>query len=213
MCWSFEVSLLSGLFSYTVGFYLWLRNYQNDRWHAILLFVFTAIQFWEAGLWWCKNNNKMNAPYVLLAVTFLIPLTLALEPVASLYGAHYLGKNIDTYDIMIYIGVFIYLFYTLIKDNPYPNVIRNDGIEYSKPSTDDSQFPLIIFLCLVVYPLLKYSDFNKFYILMTVILFTTLCLAMLRQHAIASQWCLYSNIFAAIALFYPYIASSSPIAA
>lgn len=205
MCWSFEVSLLSGLFSYTIALYLWMRNFENDRWHSIILFVFSTIQFWEAGIWWYENNNKSNTPYIFIAMAFLIPLTLALEPVASLYGAKYMGKKIDYYDIVIYSGVFLYLFYSISKNNSFPNVVENGGIEYTKSDNNELSISIVIFLILVIYPLLKYNDFQEFYVVSSLLLLGLLGLATLRGHAIASQWCLYSNALAAMMLFYPYL--------
>jgi hypothetical protein len=51
MCWNLEVSVLTGIFSYSIATYLWLRNYQNDRWHSILIFVFSSIQWMDAIIW------------------------------------------------------------------------------------------------------------------------------------------------------------------
>ncbi|AYV78400.1 MAG: hypothetical protein Edafosvirus11_35 [Edafosvirus sp.] len=219
MCWSFEISIASGLFSYTVGAYLWLRNYKNDRWHAIILFTFSTIQFMEAIIWYssgcasgcineCKNKqNNINNSFSILIAISLIPLILALEPVASLYGAHYMGYKIDTIDIIIYAIAFCYILYSMNKSSSYPNVIENGGIEYSKDvyPNNDTFISLLLFFALVMYPLLKYSNFGKFYVMLSILLFGTLTLAMLRGHAISSSWCLYSNAFAGICLFYPYM--------
>lgn len=207
MCWNFEVSLLSGLFSYTIGIYLWMRNYKNDRWHAIILLCFSSIQFWEAILWYNKNNNNNISSSAMVATTLLIPLTLALEPVASLYGGYYVGKDIETMDIVIYGCAFVFMFYFISQNTAYPNEMQPGGIEYAKPSDSYvlGYVGMIVFFILLVYPLLKYNDYDKFYIFITVVLFITLLLAYFRGSSIGSHWCLYSNVFAVIALFYPFI--------
>jgi len=221
MCWSFEVSILSGLFSYTVAAYLWMRNYKNDRWFSMLLFTFSSIQWLEAIIWYASgcsskcngscgtgNVNANGSLSIVVAMT-LIPIVIAMEPVVSLYGAHYMGNEIATPEIVIYGLAFIFILYSMYTSTSYPDIIGDGGIKYTKGDEQtDYQYPigLLLFGLLAVYPLLRYNNFGTFYVGISVAFLIALTFAVFRKHSIASSWCLYSNVFAGIVLFYPYLA-------
>src|ERR1044071_765293 len=198
MCWSFEISLITAIFSYTIALYLWFRNFQNDKWNAALLFVVSSIQFWEA-LIWSKNGNPSNL--VAFAIIVGIPLTLASEPLISLFGSELVGIKPDFADKIIYIAFFIILFILLVSSNSYPNVIRNGSIQYHK--NDSSPICYWIFFAFLVYPFLKYGEPKKFYIIMSLFVGFLLFISFFKP-SVGSYWCLYGNLIAIILLFYPY---------
>jgi hypothetical protein len=84
MCWNFEASISTGLFSYAVALIIYNRNYKYDRWLALFILSFSTIQWLEAIIW--KNINKNNNlnHYI---TKYAIPLVLASEGVVALYGA------------------------------------------------------------------------------------------------------------------------------
>lgn len=204
MCWSFDVSVLTGSISYSIALYLWLRNYGNDRWHSIILLTFSSIQWTDATLWYFKDHNQLQSKIVTLVRTTFIPLILSLEPLAVLLGAYYMGKSISQIDMVIYGILSLFLFYSFSRSVPRTNwdLFRNsDGIQYSQSNNIPSYW---IFFFLLVYPVLKYSHRDGFDMLMVIIVAISLWLAQKRL-AIGSHWCLYSNILSLFFLFYPYL--------
>ena len=205
MCWSLEVSVFTGLASYCVAFYIWLRNIGNDRWNSMLLFVVASIQWMDAIIWYADKIKKLDASFVRITLHYLIPLILSLEPVASLYGASYMGNQIDTYDIVIYSCMFLFLLVTLSGGASVTNVIQSNGIKYNQTTYNDFFYWLFCFL--LIYPLIKYTNFDKFYLLVSAVICLALYLAKNKTNALGSNWCLYGNAISVLFLFYPYITS------
>jgi len=199
MCWSFEVSVLTGLISYSIALYIWLRNIKNDRWHAIILLTFSSIQWMDAVLWKSKQSSKLS----LLTITYFIPFILALEPVSSLYGAYYTNKNIDKSDMILYLFVFLFLFISLSKGAQKTGFITSEGIRYS---IYQSSFSYWVYAFLLLYPFIKYSTENTFNIITIIVVCFGLFIAQITSpNTVGSHWCLYGNIAAIFFLFYPYI--------
>lgn len=204
MCWSLEVSIIMGTISYVISAYLWTRNIENDRWHAILLGTVSTIQFLEAAIWRMNQNGEDKTQVTKIVIMLLIPLVLASEPVASMFGASYVGNQISTFDKVFYSGAFITILTLLMTNNSYPNVVVNGTIHYQKGGINNS-YSYWIFFFLLIYPFIKYGKPNNFYILTAVIVGTALAIA-LGKKSPGSTWCLYGNIIAVLFLFYPMIA-------
>jgi len=202
MCWSFEVSIIIGTISYSVATYLWIRNYENDRWHSAILFTVSTIQFLEAIIWHMNKNGADTTNITKIVIMFLIPLVLSLEPIASLFGAQYSGKKISDYDKIFFVIIFVIMFMTLTTNNSYPNIFVNNTIRYRK--NDNFGWHYWIFFILLMYPLIKYSENNIFYIILYVIVGMALIFS-LNKKSPGSTWCLYGNIIAILLLFYPYL--------
>lgn len=203
MCWSFEVSIITGTISYSIATYLWIRNSNNDRWHAIVLFTISTIQFLEAIVWHMNKNGLDKSNITKVVITILIPLILALEPVSALYGASYVGNKVSDLDKLFYLGVFVIIFIVLMTDTSYPNVISDSTIHYQKKDTEHKIYYWIFFL-LIIYPFIRYVTLDKFYILIGSIIAIALIMS-LDKKSPGSTWCLYGNVIAIIFLFYPYI--------
>ena len=75
MCWSYEASLSTGLFTYITALIAYNRNYKDDRWLAMFIASFGTMQFLEAILWKDNGNNDINY-YI---TKYAIPLVLASE--------------------------------------------------------------------------------------------------------------------------------------
>jgi hypothetical protein len=203
MCWSFEASLIIGTISYSIATYLWVRNVKNDRWHAILLFTVSTIQFLEAVIWRMNKDGTDTSNVTKIVIVALIPLVLASEPMSSLYGAHYAGNKISTFDKILYLGIFMAILSVLVINNSYPNVIYDNTIHYQQGELGSSSY-YWIFYFLLIYPFIKYGNPNSFYILTGVIVAIALVIALSKKSP-GSSWCLYGNVIAILFLFYPYI--------
>jgi len=203
MCWSLEVSVLTGIFSYSVAAYIWMRNIGNDRWHSILLFTFSSIQWTDAIIWYFDKNRNLQSPIVHLVSHYITPLILSLEPLAALYGAYYVGNKIDNIDIMLYIAFFFINFKKMVTNAPNGNVVKKEGIIYSQ--YEDHYLVYWVFFGLLVYPFVKYTNFDSYYLIMSSVIGFVLLLAQQNKIAIGSHWCLYANILSIFLLFYPYL--------
>jgi hypothetical protein len=219
MCWSIEVSLLTGIFSYCVSFYAWMRNYKYDRWAAVILFTFSSIQFAEAILWYDNSINGLhaNSKTNLFVTKFLIPFILALEPLAMIYGASlytYVDKNL----FVMYIIISCCIFISLLSGYNYTKISKKGHLQWgSTPSPVDGQksdalslqndiLQGIFFCFLLVLPIFLYVKENIFkYILIGIITFTLLLSYRNANNAWGSHWCLYANAIAILLLFYPLI--------
>lgn len=203
MCWSFEVSMIMGTICYAIATYLWSRNVKNDRWHAILLFTVSTIQFLEAVIWRMNSNGTDKSNITKIVIVALIPLVLASEPVSSLYGAHYVGNKISNFDKILYASIFMAILSAIVINNSYPNVIYDNTIHYQQGTLGSPSY-YWIFYFLLIYPFIKYGNPNSFYILTGAIVALALVIALSKKSP-GSSWCLYGNIIAILFLFYPYI--------
>jgi hypothetical protein len=205
MCKSFEISMIAGTVSYAIALYMWFRNYKNDRWHAIFLFVVSSIQFMEAILWNARNNGTANSALVKVVIALFIPLILSLEPIAALFGSAAVGKQIDTCDKVIYITICVGMFMAFTTHNSFPDVFSDGTIHFQNEfSPRKNMWMYWIFYFLLVYPFLKYGGVTKFYVIMAIVVALALLMAT-NQISIGSSWCLYANITSLFILFYPYI--------
>jgi hypothetical protein len=203
MCWSFEVSAITGLVSYSIAFYIWKRNFGNDRWNSIILFTFSSIQWMDAIIWYFDKKKRLDSNVVSLVSNFLIPIILALEPVASLYGAYYTNKSVSQFDTVLYGVVFLVVLWSLLKNVPGQGLIQNHSIKYNK--TEHGMWSYWLFYFFIIYPFLKYTQWNPLYVITAIMIAITLLLAQTKINTIGSNWCLYSNVIAIIFLFYPYL--------
>ena len=60
MCFSFEVSLFTGLFSWSVGLFLLQKNLNTiERNKILFLLIFSSMQFVDAILWYIKMKKNI----------------------------------------------------------------------------------------------------------------------------------------------------------
>ena len=106
MCYSTQSSIISWLISVTIGLYLWQRNKKYDRWNAGFIWVFSAVQLWEAGIWSSQDSEIFVK---------LIALTLVLQPLVQTIGAwDATGRNSMLLTVLI--GVYsVIVLYTLYR--------------------------------------------------------------------------------------------------
>jgi len=204
MCWNFEASLLTGIFSYSIAAYMWLRNTGNDRWQSIILFTFSSIQWTDAIIWYLERKKELQSPLTYNIMHYVIPFIIALEPISSLYGAYYMGNSIDKTDIFFYSIICLYFFHIFSTGASQNNhIITQEGIAYSQVEHNYTSY--WIFFLLLIYPILKYTNFATYYAGISLLNGLLLFIAQQKAPAIGSKWCLYANLTAILFLFAPYI--------
>ena len=175
MCFSFEVSLASGVFSWAAGFYL-LNNRKlslSQRYDVIFLLIFSSIQFVDAILWYIEmDKNWIN----FIATSLLIPAILSLE---ILFNVYIRNKTKNVYMDAFVAFTIVYMFN---KFYGYSTSLKCNRI--SSPvwgSKELRLFEILIFSLLICYP--------RFYLVPVVplIIFCT-------SGAFGSLWCAIANI-------------------
>ena len=111
MCFSLEVSLGTGIFSWAVCFYLLQKKLTLiRRQYVIFLLIFSSIQFADAILWYIKmEKNIINY----LVSSYLIPTILSLM---IIYNIFVINKNKN---ILLSLLVLIAIIYIFIRFNGY----------------------------------------------------------------------------------------------
>jgi len=165
----------------------------------------STIQFLEAIVWYMHKHDSDKSEITKLVIALLIPLVLALEPVSSLYGASYVGKNVTNYDKILYLIAFVIIFVMLMKKNSFPDIFIGNSIQYQKNGSNNTIY-YWIFYFLLIYPFIKYNKIDVFYLFIGGIVAFALWYALSKKSP-GSYWCLYGNCIAIIFLFYPYIIS------
>jgi hypothetical protein len=210
MCWNLEVSLLTGLTTQIIALYLWKRNIKCDRWYSIFLSCFGLIQFAEAIIWFGQKYNLNDLS--MLSVKYFIPLILACEPLAALYGAIYFGHKVTRLEKLAYV-----IFATVLlvaghfRSPAGKPLITEDGISYgtcnSQGICNPGIYSSLVFWLFCAYPTFKYLQTPRFVShICNIAGFCTLILAFLtRPTAGGSYWCLYSTGMSFLYLFTPYL--------
>lgn len=193
MCWSYEASILTGMFSYIIAGILYKRNKCYDRWLAMFIMSFSTIQWLEAILWKNIGNNYINK-YI---TKYAIPFVLASEGVAALYGAG-MHSKIPT---ELYIVYFIYaavVFYICSNNFEY-SVVHMNNLQWTNKQNITMGIVYALFL---VYPFMLYMDGILKYIIVGGVMSTLLYSVILYNHAWHSNWCFFANIVNIVLLFY-----------
>jgi hypothetical protein len=199
MCKTFDVSVITGLYSYAIAYYLYRRNFKYDRAVAIFLVTFSTIQWVEAFLWYDVSNpitNKIG--------TALIPIVLGLEFMSTYYAAsmHFPMHNIET---IIYVLSFIAFNVAWFNST--------SGLTTVDPNTKSllwggigiNTVARFLFLGLLLWPLFRFvpsSTSIGLIILVTTVLFFY---SFKFGDTFGSNWCWIANIVALLQLFAPII--------
>jgi hypothetical protein len=106
MCYSFEVSLGTGIAAYALGYILFQRDLTESEKKTVIAFlIFTSMQFVDAILWF----TKMKKDWVNFLVTsFVIPIILIMQVVYNIYFISETDNRL--LDAIIIIGS-MYIFY------------------------------------------------------------------------------------------------------
>ena len=192
MCFSLEVSLGTGIFSWAVCFYLLQKKLTlGERQYVIFLLIFSSIQFADAILWYIKmEKNIINY----LVSSYLIPTILSLM---IIYNIFVIKKNKN---ILISLFVLIAIIYIFIRLNGYSKGSCN---KFSSPIWGGNEvelWELIIFAILIMPNLyhLKISTPIPSLIISSLIL---IYYYIENTGGYGSFWCAIANI---TALYYLY---------
>lgn len=219
MCINKEVSLMTFLFSWGIGFYLLKRNYQLDRWYGLLLLTFSSMQFVDYLLWVLHDKNMLDSNYNLIITTYVIPLILLLQVFAVYIGRILfesknkinnklvldIKKNIFPKIIIIY--SFILIIYSYF--NKSKTTIGKEGhLDWGGEKKYNKIIQIIkylLFVILLIYPFLKY--YNKFTSIKILIIYGILSLVsvFIYTGSIGSYWCWIANLLGILFLFSPYL--------
>lgn len=177
MCFSFEVSLATGLFSWGAGLYL--LNYKKltkRQYHdVIFLMIFSSIQFTDAILWYIEMEHN-NTNYIVTSV--FIPIILIAQAVYNIHFRNQISHPLI--DLSIIIGS-IYLFQ---RFHGYSSSMKCNRI--SSPiwgSTELATWELIVYATFIFYP--------------NIVMIPVIPLVMfITQGAFGSMWCAIANLIA-----------------
>ena len=178
MCFSFEISLLTGIFSWSVAFYLLKKPLTTvQRQKVIMLLLFSSMQFVDAILWYIKMK-KNNVNYVVTSL--IIPIILSLQIIYNIYVINNIN---NTYVTII---IFISILYLFVRFNGYSTSLCSNKL--SSPiwaSNEIKLWEIIIFSLLIsTYPYIHYP------------LIPVLFIPLLFNGAYGSMWCAIANITA-----------------
>ena len=186
MCFSFEISLLTFLSSWSISIYLLNKRLNKKNKNLVIaLMIFSSIQIIDA-IFWYTGMKKDNINYYL--TSFFVPLILSLQ---ILFNVFIINNNKNYIISIVSIFVCIYLFF---RFNGYTKALCNN--RFSSPiwgSNEISLLELISFAFLIFYP--RWND-----ILFT-ILFMFPLIYFIANGAYGSLWCSLANIYAFYYLF------------
>lgn len=174
MCFSFEVSLATGIFSWSVGLYLLNKKLtKTQRQNVIYLLIFSSMQFLDAILWYIKME-KNNTNYII--TSFCIPTILVIQGLFNIYYVNNL--NILWINIITIICI-IYIYY---RFNGYSDSMCDNNL--SSPvwgSTELQLWEVLLFAIYMCYPNILYIIF-------------ILATKFIINGAFGSMWCALGNL-------------------
>jgi hypothetical protein len=185
MCFSFEVSIVTFLFSWMTSIYLLNKGVNGvNKQNIIFLMIFSSMQLADAVLWY-NNMEENKANYMI--TSFVIPLLLSCQILYNVYGRND-NKN-DFISLIVIIGI-IYIFY---RFNGYSKSICNHKL--SSPiwgSKEIKLWELLLFLILILYP--SYMVMLQAFIVLVLI-------KIFIGGAYGTLWCAIANV---LSLYYLY---------
>ena len=183
MCFSFEVSIGSFLFSWGISLYLLNKGLnKRQRQNVIFLMIFSTIQLADAILWYNKMK-KDNINYIV--TSYIIPLILSSQ---ILYNVFEKNNNKNQFITILTFSSILYIFY---RFNGYSRSLCNN--KFSSPvwgSKELSFMELVVFALMVTYP-----NYNLFIFSLILLLATKIFVG----GAYGSLWCAIANI---LSLYY-----------
>ena len=190
MCFSFEVSLGTFLFSWGVSLYLLRKNLTKyQRQNVIFLMIFSSLQIPDAILWYNKmKKNKIN----LYTTSYLIPFLLSLQLV---YNNFIRLESYETLDTIVRLMTLYGVYMSFIRNKGYS--IASCDSYFSSPiwgggGNEASFVTLFTFGFLVSYP---------HYDRAIVGLLSLIFLQFITNSGYGSMWCAIAN---SVAVYYLY---------
>lgn len=191
MCFSFEVSILTFLISWSISLYLLSKGLSKDgKNDVIFLMIFSSIQLTDAILWYNKMKRN-NINYIV--TSYFIPFILSLQVLYKVFVTNHKEymKVID--DKLLKILIFIGICYTFYRFNGYSKSLCDNKL--SSPvwgSNEIRAWELIIFAFLLFYP----DTISFFSIILLFVL-----IKLFIGGAYGTMWCAITNL---VAFYYLY---------
>jgi len=189
MCKSFWVSAITGIYSYSIAFYLWRRNGPHDRPISAFVAVFSTIQWIEALLWHSLQTGSID---INRSATSALPFVLAMEPLASLWvGSRYYRPGPAL--VMAYLfsaAMFIFRWFSYGGSNPTDVDPRTGSLRWGGRGID--QAGRFLFLLLLVLPMLPMLHIWNYAIIVTGCI-VTFAYSFLYGETFGSNWCWLAN--------------------
>ena len=185
MCFSFEISIGTFLFSWGISLYLLNKGLsleQKQKQNVICLMIFSTIQLADAILWYNKMK-KNNINYIV--TSYIIPLILSAQ---ILYNVFVRNNNKNQFITILTFSSILYIFY---RFNGYSRSLCNN--KFSSPVWGSKE---LLFMELVVFALMiTYPNYNIFILFLIILSATKIFVG----GAYGSLWCAIANI---ISLYY-----------
>jgi len=190
MCFSFEVSLGTFLFSWSVSLYLLNKKSLNksQTQNIYFLMIYSSIQAIDAILWYI--NMKKNNINLFLSV-FVIPTLLLLQVIYNLY----IINNITNPIIYLCI-IYVYLDYIIGSDYTVKSCNSFNSPKWG--NVDISMITIIIFFILVTYGRIGFEGEKLAFL---IILSISLLISIYIGGNISSVWCSLANVLGLYYLF------------
>lgn len=208
MCKSFDVSILTGIYSYAIAYYLYRRNLRYDRAVAVFLLTFSTIQWLEALLWYDIRYAGLGADHGLNKfATASIPVVLGLEFLASLYAAS-MHSTISAFEILIYVFAFFALNIVWFKSTSGISTVDSGGT--GSLVWGGIGIPTVarfLFLALLMYPLLRFMPSSLSMTLIVLAATSFFFYSFRFGDTFGSNWCWIANLVSLIQLYAPILGS------
>lgn len=198
MCFSFEISLGTFIFSWGVSFYLLNKKLTlHQKQNIIFLMIFSTMQLLDAILWYINlKKNIINK----IITRFLIPLLLISLIYYNLFVINNIKNNIARLFIIIYIVSFFLVFQTFTglsldystKSKNYFKSPIWGGKEINNP------FILVVLFYLIGYGRIGFKGEKLHHLLVGI---STILLSYMFTGGYGSLWCFFANILAIYYLF------------
>ena len=185
MCFSFEVSLGTFLFSWGTSVYLLQKNLTpSERQNVIFLMIFSSMQLVDAILWYIgMKKNYLN----FFLSSYVIPLILTLQ---IFYSMIVINKLND------WKGWLVVMLWAISLFSSYRGYTQPSENCFSSPNwggTKQNPWYLVIFFFFIFYGRIGLTG-SKFYNLLFGIL--TLSLTFMIGDGFGSIWCSLANVAA-----------------
>ena len=215
MCINKEVSLSTFISSWIVGFYLWTRNHKYDKWFALFLFTFSAIQYWEFLLWILKEKNMLGTGYDFAISKVMIPITLCLELIVPYLGLLWyqngykwnigakLWQQLTTsfYPYILLIYIIFFIVKTAQRKQEATTVSPQGSLQWNSnfQTKKGAYISAFLFAFFLAYPFKDASMLIPIYLVISVLF------ALAVSDSFGSYWCFIANFSTFFFLMYPYL--------
>ena len=184
MCYSFRVSILTGMTSWIIGLYmLFTTKSTKVKKDMISLLIFSSMQFADAILWYIDlRKNMVN----LITTRFLIPFLLSMQ---MIYANYFYFENVSNIKL-VFVWLYVIYFFFIKFDN---YSIKSTKCEQQKCSPVWGGNEITMTEMFVFFFLTYFTGFNiSSMIFIPVILF----IYWYFDFGYGSHWCAISNLIA-----------------